>query len=141
MKEPPTPDCPLAVLQELTLKLPEKYPDATVVINEAGHIVLFNAQAELMFGYAREEILGQPVEILLPETKRDGHKRLRDGYFSNPGVRLMAQGMNLKGRRRNGREFDVEIFLAPAVVLDAGVFGIAVIRRKGEYAPVGVAMS
>src|SRR6202000_47217 len=87
-------------------------------------IVLVNRRATEMFGYSREELLGQPVEILLPEGRRADHTADRDAYFNRPHVRPMGIGMDLAGRRKDGSEFPVEVSLS-YVEIDEGVFAIA----------------
>jgi PAS domain S-box-containing protein len=91
----------------------ESAPDAIVIVNMAGLIVLVNSQTEALFGYPREELLGQPVETLVPERFRQHHRGLRDGYVVEPRVRAMGPGLDLFGRRKNGEEFPVEISLSP----------------------------
>ncbi len=88
-------------------------PDATVIADEHGVIVFVNAQTEALFGYSRDELLGKPVECLLPERLRDGHPNHRHTYNSAPRVRPMGSGLDLYARRRDGSEFPVEISLSP----------------------------
>src|SRR5262245_54810035 len=90
----------------------ESASEAIVIIDGDGHIILVNAQAEAMFGYPREELIGRPLELLVPERLRDSHARHRRGYVLDPRVRPMGQGLDLTGRRKNGTELPVEIRLS-----------------------------
>ncbi len=92
----------------------EATPNAMVMINRAGEIVMVNAQAERVFGYTRAELLGQRVEVLVPERFRGGHhSRLREAFFAEPRARPMGAGRDLFGRKKDGSEFPVEIGLNP----------------------------
>ena len=94
----------------------EVAPDAIVTVNKQGKIVLVNGQTEALFGYGREEMLDQPVELLLPERFRAGHIAHREGYTDGPRIRPMGANLELYGRRKDGTEFPVEISLGPVQV-------------------------
>jgi PAS domain S-box-containing protein len=109
----------------------ELVPDAIVIINETGHVVLFNAQAESMFGHASEDIIGQPIEKLLPERFRSAHIERRAGYMRMPRVRPMGQGLELYGLRSDGTEFPVEISLS-TLEFDGSRLAMSAIRDISE---------
>jgi PAS domain S-box-containing protein len=94
-------------------QLLEQAPDAIVIIDATGSIELVNRQTELLFGYPRHELVGRPVETLVPERFRDIHPRYRKEYAAAPRYREMGRGLDLRGRRSDGTEFPVEISLSP----------------------------
>jgi protein-histidine pros-kinase len=100
-------------LQELHSALLESAPDAMVVVREDGRIVLVNRQTERLFGYDRAELLGQPVEMLVPVEFRGAHNEQRRHFFAQPHLRLMVEGRELHGARKDGSTFPVEITLGP----------------------------
>jgi diguanylate cyclase (GGDEF)-like protein/PAS domain S-box-containing protein len=106
-------------------------PNAIIMVNHQGHIVLVNKQAEKLFGYSRDELIGQPVEILLPESLRAQHVEDRKGYTARPDVRAMGQGRDLLARRKDGVTFPVEIGLNP-VVTNEGVMTLSAIVDISE---------
>ncbi len=91
----------------------ESAPSAMVMIDRAGAIAMVNVQTEKMFGYPRRELLGQTIDMLVPERFRGGHPSLRDGFFAVPNARAMGAGRDLYALRRDGSEFPVEIGLNP----------------------------
>ena len=91
----------------------EASPIGLVLVNEKGNIVLVNAQTEKLFGYGREEILDQPVEVLVPERFRGAHPGHRAGFLAAPQARAMGAGRELFARRKDGTEFPVEIGINP----------------------------
>lgn len=112
----------------------ESTPDAIIMANQTGRIVLANSQAERLFGYDRGEMLGTLVEVLLPSRYRGGHVAHRSGYFGQPRTRSMGAGLELYGLRKDGSEFPVEISLSP-LKTDGGTLVMSAIRdityRKG----------
>ena len=115
----------------------EAAPDAVVIVDGTGRIELVNRQTEHLFGYTRDELLGQPVEILVPESFRGRHRGHRTGYFAEPGLRPMGAGLDLLGRRRDGSEFPVEISLSPietpgGLVVSAAIRDVTQRRREDE---------
>lgn len=109
----------------------EAAPDAMVINNSAGHILLVNAEAERLFGYSRDELVGQPVEILVPERFRGEYQQHRQGYTAHPGVRLMGEGLELRGLRKDQTEFPIEISLSP-LESPEGILVTAAIRDITE---------
>lgn len=101
-------------------------PNAMIAVDTSGSIILFNAQAELIFGYHRGEVLGHPMEMLVPERFRAAHPHLRGGYGQAPGARPMGAGRDLYALRRDGTEIPVEIGLNP-IHTDTGLIILAAI--------------
>jgi len=109
----------------------ERSPDAIVITNSAGSIVRVNAELERSFGYARAELLGQPVELLIPERFRPSHPAKREMYGGQPKRRPMGAGLDLSARRKDGSEFPVDIMLSPVDTPD-GSFVLCAIRDVSE---------
>lgn len=91
----------------------ESAPNGVLLANQKGRIVLVNPQMEKLFGYSREELMGEPVEMLMPERYRSGHVADRLGFTRQPSPRSMGRGVELYGRRKDGSEFPLEISLGP----------------------------
>ncbi len=109
----------------------EYAPDATIIVDAEGKIRLVNAQTERLFGYYREELIGHPIEMLIPARYRGRHVGERKGYYADPHVRPMGIGMELNGLRKNGTEFPVEISLSPVSTRE-GTFVSASVRDSTE---------
>jgi PAS domain S-box-containing protein len=109
----------------------EAAPDAMVVVDQTGRIVLVNAQTERLFGYLREEMLGQPVEVLIPQRFHQRHQALRTSFFSEQRVRPKEAQLDLFGLRKDGSEFPVEISLSP-IETEKGVLVTSAIRDITE---------
>jgi PAS domain S-box-containing protein len=106
----------------------ESAPDGVVIVDAAGLIQIVNRQTEVLFGFPRAELLGQPVEVLLPERFRGRHIGHRSAYQSDPHTRPMGAGLELIGLRRDGSEFPVEISLSPMTSEDGAALIISNIR-------------
>ena len=105
----------------------ESAPDAIVIVDELGLIQIINSEAELMFGYPRAELIGQPVELLVPSRQKEVHTENRARYTAKPKTRPMGVGLDLSARRKDGSEFPVEISLSP-MPTDGGLLITSVIR-------------
>jgi len=114
----------------------EASPNGIVLANAAGQMVLVNTQTEKLFGYPRAELIGRPVEILLPERYRGAHPGHRAGFFTEPKARAMGAGRELFARRKDGTEFPVEIGLNPIQTEEGPLVLTAIVditsRKKAE---------
>jgi len=115
----------------------EAAPDAMVIVEETGKIVLVNSQTERLFGWTRQELLGHSVEILIPQAFRDQHVAHREQFSRDPRVRPMGAGLELYARRKNAEEFPVEISLSPlrtaeGLLVTAAIRDITARRRVEE---------
>ena len=139
-------------LEERFRQVVESAPSAMVMINRGGMIEMVNTQAERVFGYQRSELLGQPVEILVPERFRRNHPGLRGLFFADPLSRPMGAGRDLYALRKDGSEFPVEIGLNP-IETESGMMVLSAIvdistrkqleerfRRVVESAPNAMVM-
>src|SRR6516165_702365 len=122
---------PLVLESETFRSFLQAVPDAVVIVNRAGRIICVNEHAGLLFGYGQDELLGQAIELLVPERFRDKHVADRDGYFAEPRVRPMGINLELFGRRKDGREVPVEISLSP-LRTGEDIFVVSTIRDISE---------
>ena len=113
--------------QSLEREFLEFAPDAVIGVDQTGEIKLVNSRTQAMFGYARDELIGDRVEMLVPEGVRAGHVGHRDRYFDAPRTRPMGAGLDLYARRKDGSEFPCEISLS-TVATDNGMMALAAIR-------------
>nr|WP_298682040.1 PAS domain S-box protein [uncultured Dongia sp.] len=114
-------------LEERFRRVVEAAPNAMVMVNSSGRIEMVNAQAERVFGYARAELLGQPVEMLVPDRFRGHHPGLRQSFHQEPDARPMGAGRDLFARRKDGSEFPVEIGLNPIETEDGTMILSAIV--------------
>jgi rsbT co-antagonist protein RsbR len=108
----------------LSQMLLDAAPDVIVAINRDGIIVFANQQVDTTFGWTVQEVIGQHIEMLIPERFRDRHRTHRTGYFAYPRIRPMGLGLDLRGLHKNSLEFPVEISLSPV----EGDLAIATVR-------------
>ena len=109
----------------------EAAPDAMIIVGQDGRILIVNAQTEVLFGWKRDELLGRPMEVLVPPRFRANHPPKRDGYFSTPKARPMGAGLDLYALRKDGTEFPAEISLSPLETPE-GRYVTAAIRDTTE---------
>ena len=111
----------------LSVSVLEAIPDAVVAVNQQGVILQINSQTEKLFDYTRDELIGQKIEMLVPQRQRGAHHDHREQFHARPKIRRMGSGLDLYGRRRDGSELSVEISLSPLGTGDAMVV-LTVIR-------------
>lgn len=114
-------------LQHNAADLLNSAPDGIVIVDAMGKIVVVNSQTEILFGYTRHELIGQSVEILIPARFNHGHLKHRASFIAEPHVRPMGRDLELFGRRKDGKEFPVEISLSPLRTV-AGLYVISTVR-------------
>jgi len=125
--------------QTLFEKLFESSPDAILVADREGKILEVNPQVEQLFGYSRNELIGQPVEVLIPDRFRSAHAVHRNAYNSQPRMRPMGAGLELFGKRKDGTEFPVDIMLS-SVETDEAPLVLSVIRDISDRKQVEEAL-
>jgi len=123
----------------LSTQFLEAVPDAILAVEPDGTIVQINSQTEAMFGYQRSELIGQRIEVLVPDSVRRAHREHRDAFAQAPKIRRMGAGLDLKGRRRDGSEFDVEISLSP-VATGNGTLVLSAIRDISDRKRIEAAL-
>ena len=129
----PDPGPPKTVAETLlSSSILEAIPDAVAAVNQQGVIIRINSQTESLFGYTRDELIGQKIEMLVPERQRPQHHLHREHFHQQPKIRRMGSGLDLYGRRRDGSEFPVEISLSPVATAD-GMIVLSVIRRSKAH--------
>jgi PAS domain S-box-containing protein len=130
-------------VEEMLRLTVEAAPNAMVMADSTGQIILVNSQTEKLFGYSREELLGQPVDILVPRKYRGKHPGYRTSFMQDPHARSMGAGRDLYGLRKDGSEFPVEIGLNP-IQTDQGIWVLSAIvditerKRAGEMLRLAV---
>jgi PAS domain S-box-containing protein len=112
---------------EMYSRIFEHYPDAVLVVDRGGCITRVNSQAETMFGYSRSELIGQAVEILIPERFGGSHAEYRSRYSAHPLPRPMGETLELFGRRKDGHEYPIDVMLSP-IETDEGPVVVATVR-------------
>src|SRR5579864_1068256 len=117
----------------------EIVPDAIVAVDSNGKILQVNPQAEALFGYTRDELVGHKIEVLVPERHRTQHHQHRHDFAEQPRVRRMGAGLELYGRRRNGSQFPVEIALSP-VETEAGTVVLSAVRDISDRKAIEAAL-
>ncbi len=117
----------LASAELQSRELLESAPDAMIGVGREGSIQFANSQVEALFGYRREELIGQPVEVLVPDALKGGHVARRGTYFHAPRTRPMGAGLDLHARRRDGSEFPCEISLS-SIALEGDTIAVAAVR-------------
>lgn len=122
--------------EEKTRLMLELAANAIILVNATGHLLLANPQVEKLFGYSQTELIGQPVEILVPESARVSHPHQREQFLANPSVRAMGAGRDLHGRHKDGSEFPVEIGLNPIHTGDELLVVVSIVditeRKRSE---------
>jgi len=126
----------LAQMEARYRGLLEAAPDAMVIADADGRVILINAETERLFGYTRDELVGKPVELLVPGQSREKHPQLRQGYTAHPHTRVMDGDADLRGLRKDGSEFPAEIALSPLETADGVLVTAAIrdisVRKKSE---------
>jgi len=119
------------MIDDLFDRFLELSPDAMIVVGTNGKIAMVNRQTEKMFGYRRADLIGGPIEMLIPKGAKTRHRKHRAAYFDSPKTRPMGRNLDLKGITRDGREFPVEIRLGPLETRD-GTLAVAAVRDVSE---------
>ncbi|HWY21973.1 MAG TPA: PAS domain S-box protein [Candidatus Acidoferrum sp.] len=119
---------------EVLAKFIDAIPVAFIVADGNGDIYLINRQTELLFGYDQTELVGNSVEMLVPDALREAHAKHRTSYVDEPHIRPMGTGLQLSAKKKNGIEFPAEISLGPLVTTDGLYIVVMVVRRREAIA-------
>ncbi len=116
--------------RDFAISILDDLPDAVLIIDKNSNLVLVNHQAELLFGYSRSELVGGPLNVLIPERLRVAHSAHTQDYFARPRLRPMgAPGLTLVAQCKDGAEIKVEISLSPMTIINE-IYGLAIVRKK-----------
>jgi PAS domain S-box-containing protein len=125
---PNSPNVSALEAAEITMMVFDVLPDAVLISDEGGIIQLVNQQAEIMFGYQRDELFGQPIEILLPADLCTVHERHREDFWRAPYVRRMGIGLVLLGKAKHGAPFPIEVAIGPLTTASGQRYVVSSIR-------------
>jgi PAS domain S-box-containing protein len=117
------------LVPDLAMELIKNLPYGVIAVNNKGEIILVNPKAALMFGYHKSELTGKKIETLVPDAVKDVHENNRHRYIDDPRLRPMGVNMELKAKRKDGSEIEVDINLIPVQTVN-GLITMAVINRK-----------
>lgn len=120
----------LLLTPDLGIEYMKHSQHAVVMVNDKGLIVLVNRSAELLFGYHKSEMIGKPVEMLLPDSIKGKHEQHRSGFMKSPRNRPMGVNLDLKAKHKDGTEIPIDINLVPVPNATAGMITIAEISRR-----------
>jgi PAS domain S-box-containing protein len=117
----------LEILEDIYLKTLEAIPNAILITNDISKVVVFNKEAELLFGYHRSEVIGEPIAMLIAESDRVMHEKFRSKYIEQPH---MIFNYSLNGLHRSGKIMPVEIRASPMIIAKAGIYVLSMVQMK-----------